>query len=136
MDSDTRQSYEKFQIDPTPGLGADYLAWASKRTQSLTKEMKLGAVHGKIYAEGHPIGKKYATETERWDVGHENKGWYRTVRAAAICHCNPIWLAFCCHCGLIPHDKTRPTDFYLDMYRVKLEDVRAWMATTEEQRRR
>lgn len=120
---DTRRAYEAFGISRESGLGADYIAWAQKRTRSLSSEM------GYNRAEGvHAIRsvKPVRTTAEQYDDQWERKGWYKTIRAAEIEKVNPLWLSYACHVGLIPHQSNRE-ELFSEKYRVRLEDVRIWM---------
>lgn len=56
----------------------------------------------------------------------EAKGWYRTIKAAKLCGCNPIWLAYAADLGLLPRKSGR-VDLMTERHRVRLEDVRKWM---------
>jgi hypothetical protein len=127
---DTRKAYEDFGISRESGVGQDYLDWARKQKTTLATKMGLP----KCYHRPLPFTpaerpKTAMSDLEILDALHEGKGWYRTVRAAKMEHVNPVWLAYACHCGLIPCQRAKDKSFFIQQYRVQLEEVRKWKAT-------
>ena len=65
---------------------------------------------------------------ELYDARQEVKGWYRIARAAEICHIDPRWLMFSCECGMIPTSHGYGRGGEAARVRVRLSEVRQWMA--------
>jgi hypothetical protein len=123
--NDTAKAYEDFGVDRAAGLGADVLAAFIKRGHSLAEEMRLG---GEDYSKRAmpPSVPKFVSPRAATDASWEAQGWYRTARAAALCGCNPLWLAYAVECGMMPR-RSGKVDLMTERHRVRLEDVRKWM---------